>query len=99
MRASVEKANRLLDAGISKAILVTRTHFETEFVAYKEILTALSEVKNCIHSTRSVFIIAGEEDKVRNEADLVVRVNKLIRDSDEGNRDSGLMVISVPGSM
>ena len=70
MRASVEKANRLLDAGISKAILVTRTHFETEFVAYKEILTALSEVKNCIHSTRPVFIIAGEEDKVRNEADF-----------------------------
>src|SRR5258707_9889693 len=49
MQASVDKANRLLDAGVSKAILVTRTHFETEFIAYKEIFAALSDVKNCLH--------------------------------------------------
>jgi|SRR5580658_2179626 hypothetical protein len=44
MQASVDRANRLLEAGISKAILVTRTHFETEFVAYKEIFSSLSDV-------------------------------------------------------
>jgi hypothetical protein len=78
MQASVDRANRLLDAGISKAILVTRTHFETEFTAYKEIFAALSEVKNFMHATRPVFIIAGDEDRVKNEKDLVDRLNKLI---------------------
>jgi hypothetical protein len=78
MQASVEKANRLLDAGISKAIMVTRTHFETEFAAYKEIFAALSDVKNCLHATRPVFIIAGEGDRVRDKVDLVDRLNKLI---------------------
>ncbi len=78
MQSSVEKANRLLDAGISKAIMVTRTHFETEFTAYKEIFAALSDVKNCIHATRPVFIIAGEDDRVKNETDLVERLNRLI---------------------
>jgi len=76
--ASVAKANRLLDAGISKAILVTRTHFETEFAAYKEIFAALSDVKNCLHATRPAFIIAGEEQRARDETDLVERLNKLI---------------------
>src|SRR3982074_1330650 len=57
MEASVAKANRLLDAGISKAVLVTRTHFETEFAAYKEIFAALSDVKNYLHAVRPVFII------------------------------------------
>jgi len=78
MQASVEKANRLLDAGISRAILVTRTHFETEFTAYKEIFAALSDVKNRIHATRPVFIIAGEEERIRSNEDLVDRLNKLI---------------------
>lgn len=78
MQASVEKANRLFDAGISKAILVTRTHFETEFMAYKEIFAALSDVKNCLHATRPVFIIAGEEESVKDEKNLVERLNKLI---------------------
>ena len=78
MQASVDKANRLLDAGISKAILVTRTHFETEFTAYKEIFAALSDVKNFLHATRPVFIIAGEEDRTKDKADLVERLNKLI---------------------
>ncbi len=78
MEASVAKANRLLDAGISKAILVTRTHFETEFAAYKEIFAALSEVKNCLHAVRPVFIIAGEGETVRDERNLVDRLNKLI---------------------
>ncbi len=78
MQASVEKANRLLDAGISKAIMVTRTHFETEFTAYKEIFAALSDVKNCLHAIRPVFIIAGEEDLVKNNIELVGRLNKLM---------------------
>jgi hypothetical protein len=78
VEASVEKANRLLDAGISKAIIVTRTHFETKFTAYKEIFAALSDVKNCMHATRPVFIIAGEEDRVKNQVDLVDRLNRLI---------------------
>jgi hypothetical protein len=78
MRASVDRANRLLDAGISKAILVTRTHFETEFIAYKEIFAALSDVKNCLHATRPTFIIAGEEDRVKDKTDLIERLNKLI---------------------
>jgi hypothetical protein len=78
MQSSVEKANRLLDAGISKAIIVTRTHFETEFAAYKEIFAALSEVKNCLHATRPVFIIAGEGDQVKDEKNLVDRLNFLI---------------------
>ncbi len=78
MEASVAKANRLLDAGISKAILVTRTHFESEFAAYKEIFTALSEVKNSLHAVRPVFIIAGEGEQVRDKEKLVDRLNKLI---------------------
>jgi hypothetical protein len=78
MQASVDRANRLLQGGISKAILVTRTHFETEFTAYKEIFAALSDVKNCLHATRPVFIIAGEGDQVKDEKNLVDRLNKLI---------------------
>lgn len=78
MQASVEKANRLLDAGISKAIIVTRAQFETEFTAYKEIFAALSDVKNCIHATRPVFIVAGDEDRVKSGTDLLDRMNKLI---------------------
>jgi hypothetical protein len=78
MEASVAKANRLLDAGISKAILVTRTHFETEFAAYKEIFAALSDVKNYLHGVRPVFIIAGEGEWVKDEKNLVDRLNKLI---------------------
>ena len=78
MQASVEKANRLLDAGISKAIIVTRTHFETEFTAYREIFAALSDVKNCIHVTRPVLIIAGDEHAVKDEKNLVERLNNLI---------------------
>jgi hypothetical protein len=78
MQASVDRANRLLDAGISKAILVTRTHFETEFAAYKEIFAALSEVKNYMHATRPVFVIAGEGESVKDEANLVDRLNKLV---------------------
>jgi hypothetical protein len=78
MQTSVDKANRLLDAGISKAILVTRTHFETEFTAYKEIFATLSDVKNCLHAVRPVFIIAGEEDQTKDMKSLVERLNKLI---------------------
>ena len=78
MQASVEKANRLLDAGISKAIMVTRTHFETEFTAYKGIFAELSDVKSCLHATRPVFIIAGEEDRIKNITELAGRLNKLI---------------------
>jgi|ERR1700737_4453122 len=78
MQASVDRANLLLDAGISKAVLVTRTHFETEFIAYKEIFAALSDVKNCMHATRPVFIIAGEGDRARDKTDLLERLNKLI---------------------
>jgi hypothetical protein len=78
MQASVDKANRLLDADISKAILVTRTHFETEFSAYKEIFAALSDVKNSLHATRPVFVIADENDRVRDEKNLNDRLNKLI---------------------
>jgi hypothetical protein len=78
MQASIEKANRVLDAGISKAIMVTRTHFETEFAAYKEIFAALSDLKNCIHATRPIFIIAGEEEQVKDTKNLVERLNRLI---------------------
>lgn len=78
MQTSVDKANRLLDAGISKAILVTRTHFETEFTAYKEIFAALSDAKNYLHAIRPVFIITGEAESVKDEKNLVDRLNKLI---------------------
>jgi hypothetical protein len=78
MQSSVDNANRLLDAGISKAILVTRTHFETEFGAYKEIFAALSDVKNDLHATRPVFNIAGEEERVKSRTQLVDRLNKVI---------------------
>jgi hypothetical protein len=79
MEASVDRTNRLRDAGISKALLVTRPHFETEFRAYKEIFAALSDVKNCLRATRPQFIIAGEEDRTKDKADLLERMNKLIR--------------------
>jgi hypothetical protein len=78
LQSSVDRANRLLDAGISKAILVTRTHFETEFGAYKEIFAALSDVKNYLHAVRPVFIIAGEGEHIKDERNLVDRLNKLI---------------------
>jgi hypothetical protein len=78
MQASVDKANRLLDAGISKAVLVTKTHFETEFMAYKEIFAALSDVRNSLGAVRPQFIIAGEDESVKNEKNLEGRLNKLI---------------------
>lgn len=78
MQASVDRANRLLDAGISKAILVTRTHFETEFMAYKEIFAALSDVKNYLHAVRPQFIIGGDDERVKDKRDLVDRLNRMI---------------------
>jgi hypothetical protein len=80
MQGSVDKANRLLDAGISKAILVTRTHFETEFTAYKEIFAALSDLNHCIQATRPMIIMTGDEmmdEGTQNQA-LLERLNKLI---------------------
>jgi len=66
LQHSVDKANRLLDAGISNVTLVTRTQFETEFAAYKEIFAELSEVKHCIKGTRPMMGI-GPLDQSREE--------------------------------
>jgi hypothetical protein len=79
MQSSVDRANRLLDAGISKAILVTRTHFETEFTAYKEIFAALSEVKHCIRATRPMLTIEGELTLQEKKEQLLNRLRDLMK--------------------
>src|SRR5260370_29835026 len=66
LQHSVDKANRLLDARISKVTLLTRTQFETEFAAYKEIFAELSEVKHCIKATRPMMGI-GPPDQSKEE--------------------------------
>jgi hypothetical protein len=66
LQLSIDRANRILDAGLSKATLVTRTQFETEFAAYKEIFAELCEVKHSITATRPMIDI-GPIDQPREE--------------------------------
>jgi hypothetical protein len=67
LQVQTDKAQKLLDAGVQKAVLVSRTQFETEFNAYKEIYAALCEVKHTIRATRpqSAVVPAGENDEER----------------------------------
>jgi hypothetical protein len=56
------RTQKLLEAHIDKAVLVTRTHFETEFSAYKDLYAALCEVKYAIFSTRPQMKIVSENE-------------------------------------
>jgi len=38
----------------------------------------LSDVKSCLHAVRPQFIIAGEDERVKDKTDLLNRLNKLI---------------------
>lgn len=66
LREQTDKTQKLLEANIEKAVLVTRTHFETEFNAYKEIYAALCEVKYAIVSTRPVMRIRPEDESLED---------------------------------
>ena len=80
LQQSVDKANRLLDVGISKVTLVTRTQFETEFAAYKEIFAELSEVKHCISATRPMMGIGPiDESKEEKLKQLSMRLSELMK--------------------
>jgi hypothetical protein len=69
LQLSVDRANRLLNVGVSKVSLVTKTQFETEFSAYKEIFAELSELKHCIKATRQSMGIGpanqSDEEKLK----------------------------------
>lgn len=90
LQVQTDKTQKLLDAGVQKAVLVTRTHFETEFNAYKEIYAALTEVRHAIHATRPVWLFppANETEEDRDERlltelnitskNLVTAHNKLV---------------------
>lgn len=62
LQAQTDKTQKLLDAGVQKAVLVTRTQFETEFNTYKEIYAALSEVKHTIGATRPLMSVVPENE-------------------------------------
>jgi hypothetical protein len=74
LKTQADKTQQMLDAGLQKAILVTRTHFETEFNAYKEIYAALTEVRYSVEQTRPVWNFPSgesqEEKDKRRWADL-----------------------------
>jgi hypothetical protein len=62
LQAQTDRTQKLLDASVQKAVLVTRTRFETEFNAYKEIYPALCEVKHTIGQTRPLFAVVPAEE-------------------------------------
>jgi hypothetical protein len=74
LRVQTDKAQKLLDAGVQKAVLVTRTQFETEFNAYKEIFAILTEVRYAVEQTRPVWqpssSMSEEEREKRQRDDL-----------------------------
>ena len=55
LQTQADKTQQMLNAGIQKSILVSRTHFETEFNAYREIYAALTEVRYAVEQTRPVW--------------------------------------------
>jgi hypothetical protein len=61
LQVQTDKAQKLLDAGVQKAILVTRTQFETEFNAYKDIYAVLTEVRYAVVQTRPTWIAPSNE--------------------------------------
>jgi|GEM_PF-7042547 hypothetical protein len=86
LQNTLERANKILDVSVQKATFVTRTQFETEFSAYKEIFAALSALSHCLAATRPGLRVAREgetkEDKIRelevNYAALVQAHNTAI---------------------
>src|SRR6266566_560383 len=62
LQNTLDRANKLLDASVQKATFVTRTQFETEFNAYKEIFAALSELSHCIAWTRPTLRITKTDE-------------------------------------
>jgi len=46
-----------------------------------------------------VEVMSGQVNEVRSKNIRIMKTTNEIADSDEGDRDSGLMVISIPGSM
>jgi hypothetical protein len=79
LQSQKDKAKTLLDAGVQKAALVTRTQFETEFNAYRELFAALVRVKLSLDSTRPQMRIASEADDERKHELLVQALNDLVK--------------------
>jgi hypothetical protein len=66
---------KLLDAGVQKAVFVTRTQFETEFNAYKQIFAALTEVRYAVEQIRAVWQPPSSEEKDEREKRLLAGLN------------------------
>jgi hypothetical protein len=78
LQAQTAKTQQLLDANLQKAVLVTRTHFETEFDSYRELFAALVKVKLCMDATRPQMRVAREDYEDTKHEQLRAALGDLI---------------------
>jgi hypothetical protein len=80
LQNTLDRANKLLDASVQKATIVTRTQFETEFGAYKEIFAALSDLSHCIAWTRqTIRITKSNETREEKIEELTTNYEALLQ--------------------
>jgi len=79
-RDSLHKAQAQMQAEIDRSVFVTRAHFETEFLAMKEVSQCLAEVKIAYLSLNPVdrSIRIGGEERTQNIARLSAANNKYL---------------------
>jgi anion-transporting ArsA/GET3 family ATPase len=75
---ALARSKSVLQADIDRSVLVSRTHFETEFEAYKQAFKALAEVRLCMGSVRPMNEItpANESEEERKKR-LAERLKEL----------------------
>lgn len=62
-----------LKAKLERSTFVTKTHFDTEFAAYKEIFGALADTRRAIEAARPFFSLVpkGEKREERDQAMVI----------------------------
>ncbi len=75
---ALARSKSVLQAEIDRSVFVSRTHFETEFEAYKQAFKALADVRLCMGSVRPMIEItpANESEEDRKKR-LAERLNEL----------------------
>jgi hypothetical protein len=61
-KGELDKSKVMLQAEISKTILVTKVHFETEFEALKEVFSRLADLKFCMCELHPVIRVVREDE-------------------------------------
>jgi hypothetical protein len=62
LKDDLEQQRRRIQAEIDRSVFVTHTHFETEFIALKELFKALADVRLKINSARPAFDISSANE-------------------------------------